>query len=78
MNEADSKWFEAMKNSFGTGNHEAVIRLITLVEAQQAEIDVLTFKVSNLTTERDVANQEIERLKDEIDEIYKDKAGASR
>jgi len=29
-----------------------------------AEIDVLTFKVSNLTTERDVANQEIERLKD--------------
>jgi len=28
------------------------------------QIDVLTFKVSNVTTERDVANQEIERLKD--------------
>jgi len=67
---------------------------------------VLTFKVTNVTTERDVANEEIERLneatkqlqdglsvrdhqltaakeeierlKDKIDEIYKDKAGASR
>jgi len=30
----------------------------------KTEIDVLTFKLSNVTTERDVANQEIERLKE--------------
>jgi len=43
--------------------------LLTLVEAQEGEIDVLTFKVSNLTTERDVANQEIERLTRIIDAL---------
>jgi len=36
------------------------------------EIEVLTFKVSNLTTERDVANQEIERWKGINDELNDD------
>jgi len=36
-------------------------------------VEVSTFKVSNLTTERDVANQEIERLKAEKwpDQVFK-------
>ena len=33
------------------------------------EIEVLTFKVSNLTTERDTANQEIERLHQQLSDL---------
>jgi len=43
--------------------NEGQVQNGTILTAAMAEIDVLTFKVSNLTTERDVANQEIERLR---------------
>jgi len=67
MNEADSKRLkEIIKEFVEYGYREGKYDhwLFSLIEAQEGEIEVLTFKVANVTTERDVAWQEIERLKE--------------
>jgi len=63
MTEADSKQVKEIQDSRILGNHEDVIWLLALVEAQEAEVELRGFKISNIITERDVANAEIERLK---------------
>jgi len=42
---------------------EQVIAMVADNKQLRAEVELRGFKISNLTTERDVANQEIERLK---------------